>query len=203
MSEGQAISREEAMAAATSFMSLINPACERMEIAGSLRRGKAEVHDIEIVAKPKLMYVTVSVLDVLANGGGTYCDRLKDRMQSLLLEGIVNADRPRKDQKKNPFGPKYYRINFNYYSRKLMLEKEYPIDLFVVLPPAQWGVIYLIRTGSADFSHWIVQQGYKYGIHFVDGHMEMQNMVLDTPEENDVFNYLKIPYREPKYREVK
>ena len=203
MSGGQAISREEARRVATTVIDFLKreKCVDRIEIAGSLRRGKAEVHDIELVAIPK--YSTDGQQSLTGNRVSTAENLLHTELEWMLKEGIINTDRPRKDQKKNPFGPKYYRINFKYYSKKFMLEKEYPIDLFVVLPPAQWGVIYLIRTGSADFSHWIVQQGYKYGIHFTDGHMEMQNMVLDTPEENDVFNYLKIPYREPEYREVK
>lgn len=38
---------------AEAVLELLRPHCERCEIAGSLRRGKAEVKDIEIVAIPK------------------------------------------------------------------------------------------------------------------------------------------------------
>ena len=53
MSEGRVIPMDEAMQMTNVFISLISPYCERIEIAGSLRRGKPEVHDIEIVAEPK------------------------------------------------------------------------------------------------------------------------------------------------------
>lgn len=33
---------------------LLQPCCDRIEIAGSLRRLRSEVHDIEIVTKPKM-----------------------------------------------------------------------------------------------------------------------------------------------------
>lgn len=38
-------------------------ACERIEIAGGLRRGKADVHDMEIIAIPK----TTAATDLFGN----------------------------------------------------------------------------------------------------------------------------------------
>lgn len=50
------------------------PYCERVEIAGSIRRGKAEVGDIEIVAVPRFtaMYTERDGLPAqpAADGGG-------------------------------------------------------------------------------------------------------------------------------------
>lgn len=43
----------DARAAADKLVALIRDACERVEIAGSIRRGKAEVHDAELVVIPR------------------------------------------------------------------------------------------------------------------------------------------------------
>lgn len=45
-------SHAEVLRAAAGIMALIEPGCERLEVAGSLRRQKAQVGDIEIVAVP-------------------------------------------------------------------------------------------------------------------------------------------------------
>lgn len=66
-------------------------------------------------------------------------------MQDLLKHGIISNGKPAKDGKKAPFSERYYKIIY----------REAPIDLFVVRPPADWGVIFTLRTGSREFSHWL------------------------------------------------
>ncbi len=109
-------------------------------------------------------------------------------------------------------GPDYWRLKYKY-------EK---LDVFNVSPPAQWGSIFLIRTGDADFSHWIVQQGYKRGIHQLQGHLEQigdehgplmqplggvvpsnaRRTIIPTPEEKDYFTVMGLPYIEPRERNL-
>ncbi len=48
---------------ARDFISQIQPFCSRAEIAGSVRRGKSEVHDIEICAIPKALFGLKTVMD--------------------------------------------------------------------------------------------------------------------------------------------
>jgi hypothetical protein len=40
---------------------------------------------------------------------------------------------------------------------------EIAIDLFIVLPPAQFGAFFAIRTGTAEFSQWLVTPREKGG----------------------------------------
>ncbi len=200
MSEGSRINRDVALVAAKEFIAMIREDIEKYELAGSIRREKATVGDIEIVCEPRL-YKTGTLDDLIkdldSSGSiGDWNNSLHIKMQKLLKEGIIDLNRPRHDNKKNPFGEKYYRINF------ILKNTAYPVDLFAVLPPAQFAVIFLIRTGSAEYSHWFVQQGYKYGIRVVDGHLEKYGKVINTPEEIDVFNAMHVPYLEPKYREI-
>lgn len=67
MSTGQRYPAPEARAAANRLIPLLADACERIEIAGSLRRGRAEVGDIELVALPveadALNTLTAQLLD--------------------------------------------------------------------------------------------------------------------------------------------
>lgn len=196
-----AIPLNKATEVGMSFMGDIGPSVSRVQLAGSVRRQRDYVHDIEIVAMPITAMVAVDANNVqgqsrLPLGDVQEVDYLEQRMRELLRNGTVTRDRPRKDKKSNPFGPRYYRISYIYDG------VAYPVDLFAVKPPAQWGVVLLIRTGNAGFSHWFVQQGYRYGIRVIDGHLERNGTVIQTPEELDVFTSMHVPYRDPKLREI-
>ena len=52
--EGMTLAYAQQMAEA--LVELLAPACERIEIAGSVRRGKARPNDVEIVAIPRWVY---------------------------------------------------------------------------------------------------------------------------------------------------
>ena len=87
----------------------------QIEVAGSVRRERSEVKDIEIIVKPMIKY---KALDI-------------DRgIPGLTRRGILRP-RPTPSGRKPPYGKKYYRID----------HKGAPIDLFVVLPPADYGII--------------------------------------------------------------
>lgn len=77
------------------------------------------------------------------------------------------------------------------------------VDLFVTADPAQWGMLYFIRTGSADFvaralGHWrkISDLGYCHDLRLCTA----TGKKLDTPEEEDVFALLKCRFVEPRER---
>jgi DNA polymerase/3'-5' exonuclease PolX len=113
----------------------IEPHCERVEIAGSIRRGKTVVKDIEIVAQPLITYQN---------------DLLGDPVAFNPLEQY-------------PWGTLGWVIKNGQRYKKIGLTEGIDLDLFIVLPPAQWGVILTIRTGPALFSQWCVTQRKKRG----------------------------------------
>ena len=60
MSTGTRVLLAEAAAVADSLAGLLTLACHRLEIAGSIRRGRPDVGDIEMVAVP--------ILDIVPEG---------------------------------------------------------------------------------------------------------------------------------------
>ena len=196
MSSGEGFPRKIGLEIYNKFRSRILDTVSKCNYAGSLRRGKPVIHDIEIVVEyiPAVAY-KFDWNDMKLHEIDKETNLLHERMNSLLKEGIINTNRPRKDGKKNPFGKRYYRINY------VDNGKEYPIDLFVAMPPADYNVIYLIRTGSAEFSHWFVQQGLRRGIKVKDGHLEKDGLPIPTVSEKDIFNIMGVEYREPEDRE--
>lgn len=69
MSSGERIKREDALEIAGNMVEFLADECQRVEIAGSLRRGSATVGDIEIVAIPKTFEDVHALTDGLLRRG--------------------------------------------------------------------------------------------------------------------------------------
>lgn len=158
---------------ANGLLRRLEPVCERVAIAGSVRRGKPEVKDIEIVA-------------ILWNTGATnlFGESVASDLDVSVLGRPVKA------------GPKY---------KQVLLPEGINLDLFIVTPPAQWGVIFAMRTGPAEFSKALVTSrrfgGYLPGWAKVDkGAVWSHGEIIPTPEEQDFFNICEIPAIRPEYR---
>jgi len=190
---------------AEKFIDSIKDVSVRAEIAGSIRRGKPNVKDIEVVAMPivkKVMEKTAFGFEVES---GKETNLLDERISSLVARGLITFDRKSKNQNKVPSGPRYYRISYHYQARG----ETYPVDLFVVLPDAQdWGVILTIRTGSAEFSHQLATLALSKGMKLMGGRLwkkpeELRpswlHVKCDT--EQQFFDALGINYIEPKDRQ--
>jgi DNA polymerase/3'-5' exonuclease PolX len=142
---------------ARQYAERLQPFCDRLEIAGSIRRRKAEVGDIEIVALPK------PFVDLFGNENG---------YQDPMLAGVWV----------NKAGRRY---------KQYALPEGVNLDLFIVLPPAQWGVIFALRTGGAEFSRRLVTPkpyGYlprEYVIKDGAVHRADTGEIVPTPEEED------------------
>jgi DNA polymerase/3'-5' exonuclease PolX len=169
----------EAKRVADELLAKLAPACERIEIAGGVRRHKAECHDIELVAIPKME----PMLDIFGQEAGQH-NLLNERIGELRLVCDKNGDR----------------------YKKIIYTDELNCDLFVVLPPAQFGVIFTIRTGSADFSHRIVTAR-KYGgclpsdCACKDGAVHDKNgRIIPMPEEINFLDFLGLSWIEPEER---
>jgi DNA polymerase/3'-5' exonuclease PolX len=106
----------------------LKPYCEIINIAGSIRRGKIEVKDIEIVALPKC-----------EESGLLFGESKREPMKSFYdkahsLGGIVKG------------GKRYI---------QLVLKEDVKLDLFI---PEHYDYYrqFALRTGSADYSHKVI-----------------------------------------------
>lgn len=176
----------QALAIAQAYMREFLPACERIEIAGSLRRGKPDVKDIELVAIPK----PFSASDLFGQPIATM-----NALTALIDVGFLDL-LPGHDYKVIKGGPKY---------KQIALPEGINLDLFIVTPPAQWGVLFTIRTGPADFSHWLVTQRRKGGCMpanatQLDGCVYVNDKPIPMPEEMDYLTFLGLGWIDPKDR---
>jgi DNA polymerase/3'-5' exonuclease PolX len=178
----------EAAVAARSLVVRLADACERIYVAGSIRRGKADVGDIELVAVPRFAEVPDGMFETrLAN-------LLTERVDSLLQAGVLGP---------HPTDPK----RGEKYSKLVHLPSGLQVDLFSARPET-FGIIYLIRTGPADYSQRFVTDLHKRGLHVAGGELHLGGLgcdiqgceVVPAPEEADVYAAAGWPFIWPADR---
>lgn len=159
----------------------LRPGTTRIEIAGSVRRQKPEIGDIEIVCIPQLS------INLFGDPGGSILD--------IFIEQLIQDGRITRGDK---WGPKYKKLH-------IPARPDLGIDLFITTPE-EWGYTFTIRTGCAEFSHKLVTPRQQGG--FLPGHLRVGgcrlwegDKALETPEESDFLAALGVGWVEPEMRE--
>ena len=158
----------EALKIANKYLELLRPHCDRIEIAGSIRRKKPEVKDIEIVCIPK-PYETGLFESGIAMVVNTL-EKVKGELPCKYTQRIL------------PEGIK--------------------LDLFFA-EYGNWGLIYAIRTGSAEYSHKVLANGWvKRGYKSIDGFLTYNGKQILVPKEEQLFSRIGLPFVEPENRNL-
>lgn len=153
----------------------IAPACERVQVVGSVRRGKPVVGDLELVVIPR------RTTDLFGAPVGSELDS--------LLEGLVADGRLRRHPTKPAYGERL---------KRFLLHE--PWNVQVELWSADrdnWGDIVTIRTGSSAFSRLLMtarEHGglMPAGMRQSGGYLWRGSERLSCPEECDYFGALGI-----------
>ena len=165
---------------AESLIALIDDVCLRVEIAGSIRRRKSQVKDIEIVALPK----TKPGKDLFGNTIEEI-SFLEIRLNGLLQH---NNDLS--------FDPELKRNGHKY---KRLLWHGVKVDLFIAGRSREYGALMAIRTGPWDFSKMLVTKQ-EYGGAMPNDFRQQDNQIwtpngpLETSNELKYFAALGIPF---------
>ncbi len=160
--------------------------CERVAVAGSIRRRKSEVGDIEILFIPKM---ATRQKDMFTTEEYSLADEL---IEAWLERGAIQK-RPSKDGR-TAWGPK----------NKLAIHTESGIHVdFFSTTNENWNVALVVRTGSKETnlrltSGAIARGGsllaYGAGVRHSDG------TVTPATSERHVFELCGVPYLEPGAR---
>lgn len=173
------------------------PYCQRVEVAGSIRREKGEVKDIEIVVVPKWTVAPIEeqIKDLFGNPprNPKNINYLHFWAMKLASESGVRWIKPGTSEiipwEPKPEG-KYWRG---------LVDETVKLDLFLAARD-NFGLIYLIRTGSADFSAAVVTHAKNIGMPCKDGYLHEEGERQPTLEESDVFARLGLQYVAPPAR---
>lgn len=188
MSEGQRIPHYQALGIAVRVVEQLAGTYERVAIAGSLRRGRETVGDIELVIKPAL-HGSLNLLGMRVN------DLLRTKAFTL---------RQKSNGTQLANGARYKALAF----------EGIPVDLFIVMPDdREFGPTLLIRTGPGDANQVLVTTAHKRaangemgilppGLRFESGALWMGEAQLHTPEEQHVFAACGLPWIPPHLRSV-
>lgn len=164
------------------------PACHSIAVAGSLRRNRPDVGDIEIVAVPR---ISSEQDGMFATADRNHLAEAVDR----LIEERVLASHPT-DPKRG-----------ERYSKLLHRGSGLQVDLFSATADT-FGLIFLIRTGPASYSQRFVTDLRRRGLHVASGQLHRGSLgcgsyacdVLPTPTEEDVFLLADWPFVKPELR---
>jgi DNA polymerase/3'-5' exonuclease PolX len=163
-----------AKAIADKYVALLTPFCDRIEIAGSIRREQPEVGDIEIVCIPTVVDARFGLFDV----------------RSVPHPGFVAVVNDLEKVKGEPTGKYTQRI----------LPEGIKLDLFMA-EPDNWGLIFAIRTGSAEYSHKILaRQWCRRGFNSKGGFLVKAGKIYPVREERDLFAMIGLVWLDPQRR---
>jgi DNA polymerase/3'-5' exonuclease PolX len=191
---------QQARALADELAEALSPGCERVSVAGSVRRGKPEVHDLEIVAIPRSEFVATG------NLFGEMSELEIDHFGPTLRE-VLDSGRWMFDHVLKRNGPRYKRLRDE--------RTGVCCDLFLATP-AGWGGALAIRTGPSDFSQALVTLALRQGKHVADGYLIHGHpkpdrgcpagaacpLIVPTPEETDFLSALGLPFLAPEHRTI-
>jgi DNA polymerase/3'-5' exonuclease PolX len=159
--------------------------CEKIELAGSVRRHKAEVKDLEIVAVPKLEARQVGFWDTAPYS------LLEEVLDDLLAKGILV-----RDCEVRRWGERYKRMVHD--------ASGLVIELFMARPHS-WGYILALRTGPAEFNRTWASHGYHGGClplenQLRDGELLHRGKVVSVETEAAFFKAIGLPCWPPEER---
>lgn len=181
MSTGERVSLDTATVVAHALVDALRPSALRIEIAGSIRRRRETVADIELVAVPR---IASHVVPRLLEDDVEEVDVLQEALEQMLVAGVL---------KPHPTDPK----RGTRYSKVIEARSGIQVDLFTARPTT-FGLIWMIRTGPAEYSRGLVIFARSRGFHVAGGEMHVGSLgcsatpctFVPTPEEDDVYRVL-------------
>lgn len=156
---------------------ILRPLCNRLLIAGSIRREADRVGDIEIVCIPNVnryrefQAQVKKWTKVKGEPDGKYTQRVIPGIPDPY--GVVRLD--------ERTGP------------------EMVLDLFIC-STLTWACNAMIRTGPADFSQAMMTRAPRRGMKFNEGRLYRGALVLPVVAEEEVFTALGLPWIDPPRR---
>lgn len=179
--------RDVAMRVAAELCRELQPACERLVVAGSLRRGRESVGDIEILYVPRTE-MRVDPANMFERVEASLVDDVLERWERLgAMERRLNS------RGAATYGPK----------NKLMrhVATGLPVDFFATAHACWWNYL-VCRTGPSESNIRIAEaaraHGWKwnpYGPGFSRG-----DEVASMTSEEAVFAFVNLPYKAPDKR---
>lgn len=198
MSGGLRVRLDTATRLADELVELLSPVCERIEIAGSIRREQEDVGDVDLLCIPRFSAGPrpgALMLDLFEPEPTVHRNLLDERCAELLALGLF-------EHRLDVNGRKSWGS-----SLKKAIYRGLALDICSATAET-WGYWLAVRTGPADFSRRLVtDRRYPGGLcphhlHFKGGRLRRRDTeeTLDTPDEIELFHALGVMYLPPIVR---
>ena len=179
---------------ALELLGLISPVCERIVIAGSLRREAEEVGDIELVCIPdvaRAMLPRSGQSNLFGDPvGDLAADALDLELHRLITKGVLNYRLD--DRGRRTFGP----LN----KFLVHVATGIPVDIFCT-DFENWGLTLFVRTGPKDLNIRAMKRFRDLGMRgHVSSPITRSEEEIPCPTEELVFDLLEWKYVEPRKR---
>jgi DNA polymerase (family 10) len=165
-----------ALAVARKIVEELSPACDRIEIVGSLRREVHTVHDVDIVLLPKDTPQRFALQEALP---------LENLLHQLVARNSLTPVRG-KEKIKCFIGTR----------------TGVPVDLYVATYET-WATLLLIRTGSKEHNIKLAQRAKELGMKLRasgDGIEDANGALVRVTAEEEIFSVLQLRYVQPQDR---
>lgn len=169
-----------AQACGAKLIEWLTPLCERVEIAGSVRRGRVVVSDLDLVIIPKRPVVK----NLLGEADGSVND--------TAVEILARANRD---------GWRVLSCGEEIISIETAKPPRVQVDFFFATP-ASWASVLLCRTGSKEHNVWLCSAAIKRGLHWKPNvGLMLGTEVLRAESEREIYERLGLSFIEPAARE--
>jgi DNA polymerase/3'-5' exonuclease PolX len=164
----------KAKVVADEVVAMLAPHCARIEIAGSIRRRKADCGDVEVVAIPRV--VSAGLFGDIAERAPGWAAAV-DSMERVKGDAVDGK-----------------------YMQRVHGASGMKVDIFTAAAE-NWGLALAVRTGSALFSHYrLAAEWVKRGYRSNEGMLWQGARMVPVREERDLFELLGLGWVHPEDR---
>jgi DNA polymerase/3'-5' exonuclease PolX len=162
---------------AAHVIEVLTPCCEKIMVAGSVRRRKETVHDVDIVLWPKVDYVAAGQTDLF----GEVKTIARPVMLLNLLKDLDWYDAPLQEA-----WPRILKL------KPVGAPVEVPVELYLTEPDgSNWGALLQMRTGDERFNIMLCQRAQRFGMKYRAGYGVFQgDKRMDDGTEDGIFRTL-------------
>lgn len=184
MSDGPRLPLPVAEKIAERVAAELTPLCERLEIAGSIRRRRPYCGDIDLVLLPKCQANVDRIIERCAKNA-----TLEKRGEQYVVLTLKNG----------------FQLDL-WFAHAIEVQAGDLFDAPKYSAPGNFGMLLLARTGSARHNIWLATVATAKGMHF-NPHRGIQknagktSRVIAATEETEIFSALGLAFIPPEKRE--